>query len=110
MIGINGLYERVDSPDLPVRSVVFAAWNEGRRFRIEAEWRPEHEAGKCYDLTVFYQPWPRDARGRRRKNLPFEFGMDEEIVGTLQTQSYKELLFQVEDWLARCTTWSREGH
>lgn len=110
MIGINGLYEGIDAPDLPVSSVLFAAWNEGRRFRIDVEWRPGMIPAERFLLTVCYQPWPRDERGRRRKNVPFAFDMNEETVGTSKTESYSELLVQVEDWLDRCTGWCREGN
>ncbi|MBU1254917.1 MAG: hypothetical protein KKE69_11090 [Alphaproteobacteria bacterium] len=110
MIGINGLYEGMGAPDLPVASVLFAAWNEGRRFRIDVEWRPELDPAERFVLTVFYQPWPRNERGRRRKDIPFAFDMNEEVVGTLKTDSYSELLLQLEDWLDRCSVWCREGN
>lgn len=110
MIGVNGLYEGIDAPDLPVSSVLFAAWNEGRRFRIDIEWRPDRDYGERFVLTVFYQPWARNERGRRRKDAPFEFDMNEEVVGTLKTASYSEILSNVEDWLDRCSLWCREGN
>lgn len=110
MIGINGLYEGMGAPDLPVASVLFAAWNEGRRFRLDVEWRPELDPAERFVLTVFYQPWPRNERGRRRKDIPFAFDMNEEVVGTLKTGSYSEVLLQLEDWLDRCSVWCREGN
>lgn len=110
MIGINGLYEGMGAPDLPVASVLFAAWNEGRRFRLDVEWRPELDPAERFVLTVFYQPWPRNERGRRRKDIPFAFDMNEEVVGTLRTDSYGELLLQLEGWLDRCSVWCREGN
>jgi hypothetical protein len=110
MIGINSLYVGLDDPDMVLGSSVFLAWNKGRRFKIEIDWLPERDPNGRFVLTVGYQPWPRNERGRRRQDVPFEFGEDEEVVGVVETRSYTELLSELERWMDRCTTWCREGH
>ena len=46
-------------------SSVFNATNEGRRFNIDIEFRPEFDPDGSFHLTVIYQPWPRTERGHR---------------------------------------------
>ncbi|WP_332659894.1 hypothetical protein [Brevundimonas sp.] len=111
MIGINSLYTDLASgEDLFPGAAVFCAWNHGRRFRIDIDWLPEWDPDGRFILTVAYQPWPRTDRGRRRKDAPFEFNADEEMVHRSETRSYRELLSRLDHWMDRCSTWTREGN
>ncbi len=111
MIGINSLNDDMDSEAGGIcGTTLFLAWNNGRRFKIEVGCEPELDPNGSFLLTVLYQPWPRTDRGRRRKDLPFEFDENEETVHTLETRSYHELLSDLERWIARCTVWTREGN
>jgi hypothetical protein len=91
-------------------SSVFNATNEGRRFNIDIEFRPEFDPDGSFHLTVIYQPWPRTERGRRRQDEPFRLGVDAETVHEFETRSYPALIAELEHWIARCTVWQREGH
>ena len=111
MIGMNWLGDHLEAEsELMGGSMLFAAWNEGRRFKIEVDIQPSFEPNGSFVLTVFYQPWPRTDRGRRRKELPFEFGVDKQIVHAFETRSYRDLLSELELWIARCSAWMREGN
>ncbi|KQY84590.1 hypothetical protein [Brevundimonas sp. Root1423] len=90
-------------------SSVFHATNEGRRFNIDVEFRPEFDPEGSFHLTVLYQPWPRTGRGHRRQDVPFAFGIDAETVHTFETRSYAALIAELEHWIARCSIWQREG-
>lgn len=89
---------------------VFRARNEGRRFAIDVEFQPEHDANGSFILEVLYQPWPRTEQGRRRKHAPFAFDEHQEVVHREETRSIDELVTHLETWIARCTIWQREGH
>lgn len=89
---------------------VFHATNEGRRFNIDVERRPESDPEGAVYLTVTYQPWPRTERGRRRQDVPFAFDGDAETVHEFATRSYPDLIAELEHWIARCSVWTREGH
>lgn len=91
-------------------SSVFNATNEGRRFNIDIEFRPEFDPDGSFHLTVIYQPWPRNERGRRRQDVPFRFDGDAETVHGFETRSYQDLVAELEHWIALCTVWTREGH
>ena len=91
-------------------SSVFNATNQGRRFVIDVEFRPEHDPEGHFELKVEYQPWPRDARGRRRNDLPFRFDADAKLMHSFKTRSCLELIEQLETWIARCTIWTVEGN
>ena len=110
-IGWNTLHttSRVDQGDFGGSSV-FLATNEGRRFRIDVMFRPEHDPSGHFVLEIEYQPWPRTERGKRRDDLPFRFDTDSEIVHSFETRSYAELVEELETWIARCSIWEREGH
>jgi hypothetical protein len=110
LMEINSLYESADARPLPVEMVLFSASNAGRRFRIHIDWLPQADLGESFALTVYYQPWPRNDRGRRRNDGPFAFGPNEEVVETWRTSSYSDLLDKLQHWLDRCTVWCREGH
>src|SRR6476661_295990 len=90
-------------------SSVFHATNEGRRFNIDVEFRPEFDPEGAFHLTVIYQPWPRTHRGRRRQDVPFRFDGDALTVHRFETRSYPALIAELEHWIARCTVWEREG-
>lgn len=110
-IGWNNLYttSKVEEGDFGGSSV-FYAFNEGRRFSIDVEFRPEFDPTGRFELTVMYQPWPRTERGRRRTDLPFQFDSNAELVHAHETALYGELVDELENWIARCTTAVREGH
>ena len=91
-------------------SCVFNAVNRGRRFCIDVEFRPEFDPSGQFYLTVTYQPWSRTERGRRKDDEPVQFDGNAEIVHTAETRMYSELVSELETWIARCTTWVREGH
>lgn len=90
-------------------SSLFMATNEGRRFRIDVEWRPEFDPNGSYRMRVEYAPWERTERGRRRTDLALHF-RDAEVVHELETRSREELVRELDEWLWRCATWLREGH
>ncbi|WHU03356.1 hypothetical protein [Sphingomonas sp. NIBR02145] len=110
-IGWNQLHrdKRVEDGDFGGSSVFYAT-NPGRRFVIDVEFRPEHNPDGHFELTVQYQPWPRDARGRRQNDAPFAFDANAKLMHSIETRSYAELIEQLETWLARCTIWSVEGN
>lgn len=110
-IGWNTLYAtaRAENGDFG-GSTLFSATNEGRRFWIDVEFRPEFDPGGAFHLAVMYQPWPRTGRGRRRHGVPFRFDADAEIVHRFETRSYRELVDQLEAWINRCSGWVREPH
>ncbi|MBC7769151.1 MAG: hypothetical protein H7124_10225 [Phycisphaerales bacterium] len=91
-------------------SSLFFAINEGRRFLIDAMFRPEFDPNGSFLLEVRYRPWPRTEKGRRRKDVPFNTGVDDEVVHTFETRSMTELVEQLQHWIARCTVWTIEGH
>jgi hypothetical protein len=91
-------------------SSVFNATNGGRRFNIDIEFRPEFDPNGTFHLTVMYQPRPRSEGGRRQKNVPFALGIDAQVVHQFETRSYPALVAELEHWIARCTTWEREGN
>ncbi|MBX9460154.1 MAG: hypothetical protein KL785_02485 [Brevundimonas sp.] len=63
-VGLNELYVGMDADLGEVGgSSVFNATNEGRRFNIDIEFRPEFDPEGAFHLTVLYQPWPRTERG-----------------------------------------------
>jgi len=110
-IGWNNLSttSRVEDGDFGGSSI-FHATNSGRRFSIDVEFRPEFDPSGQFYITVSYQPWPRTDAGKRLLDAPVEFDARAEIVHTAETRVYSELITQVETWIARCTTWVREGH
>ena len=109
-VSINNLHEDFDVEARQIGGAsLFIAWNEGRRFRIEAVFQPEFDPEGVFVLTVTYQPWQRADGGRRRNDLPIVFGPDEQIVHVLETRSYRELIAELEHWIARCTVWTLEG-
>ena len=110
LVGVNALYVGLDGGLGDLCSVLFYAQNEGRRFGIEVDWRPEFDPDGSFHLRVTYQPWPRDERGRRRKNLPFAFDGDEQVVHGFETRSYPDLLAELERCLDRCSIWTVEGN
>ncbi|MDP3368358.1 MAG: hypothetical protein Q8M32_00745 [Brevundimonas sp.] len=111
MIGINSLNDDMDSDAGGIcGTILFLAWNNGRRFKIEVICEPELDPNGSFLMTVLYQPWPRTDRGRRRQDLPFEFDKNEQTIHTFETRSYRELLPELERWIARCTVWMREGN
>lgn len=91
-------------------SSTFNATNQGRRFNIDVEYRPEFDPEGAFHLTVIYQPWPRSERGRRLTTEPFRFDGNAETVHHSETRSYAELVARLEHWIACCTVWEREGH
>lgn len=100
--------KRVEDGDFGGSSV-FMASNKGCRFLIDVEFRPEHDPEGHFELKVEYQPWPRDARGRR-KDEPFAFDAHAQLMHSFETRSYPELIEQLETWIARCTIWTVEGN
>lgn len=110
-IGWNTLYlSSAAEPGSFGGSSLFRAVNEGRRFGIEVEFRPEFDPEGSFHLTVEYQPWPRTERGRRRQDVPFAFDATAETVHHSETPSYAELIDRLERWIAHCTTWAKEGN
>lgn len=111
LIGWNQLDIGMDADLADVGgSSVFNATNEGRRFNIDIEFRPEFDPEGAFHLTVIYQPWPRTGRGRRREDVPFAFDGDAETVHQFETRSYPDLVAELEHWIARCSLWQREGN
>ena len=110
-VGWNSLHvtRKVEDGDFGGSSV-FQATNRGTRFNIDVEFRPEFDPTGHFHLTVIYQPWPRNERGRRVNDAPLEFGSAAEIVHEFETAVYSELVDHLEIWIGRCTTWVREGH
>lgn len=90
-------------------SSLYNATNEGRRFNIDVDYKPEFDPAGAFHLTVLYQPWPRSPQGRRLKDAPFRLGPDAECVHTCETRTYPDLIASLEHWIARCTVWVREG-
>ena len=110
-VGWNELFVGMDADLGEVGgSSVFNATNEGRRFNIDIEFRPEFDPEGAFHMTVRYQPWPRTERGGRRHDVPFAFGIEARTVHTFDTRSYPELVAELERWIARCTHWTPEGH
>ena len=110
-VGWNELFVGMDADLGEVGgSSVFNATNEGRRFNIDIEFRPEFDPEGAFHMTVRYQPWPRTERGGRRHDVPFAFGIEARTVHTFETRSYPELVAELERWIARCTLWTPEGH
>ena len=108
-------WNTLDEPDAddgyeeaPGGSSIFSAVNEGRRFWIDVEWRPEFDPAGSIQLRVEYAPYERTERGRRR-NTPLHFG-DSEIVHEFETRSHAELVRELDAWLWRCACWAKEGH
>lgn len=91
-------------------SSVFNATNEGRRFNIDVEFRPEFDPEGAFHLIVTYQPWPRTERGRRVKDAPFGFDAEAQVVHRSETRDYEAFIAELEHWIARCTVWVREGN
>jgi hypothetical protein len=92
-------------------SSLFLAVNEGRRFLIEAMFRPEVDPNGAFALEVRYRPWPRTEKGRRRNDIPFEQApVDDRIVHAFETRSMTELLERLQHWIARCSVWTLEGN
>lgn len=89
-------------------SSVFLAMNEGRRFCITVEFRPEFDPNGHFSLLVEYQPWPRTENGRRKVDNPFKFDSSAEIVHSSETKSYSELVEHLEEWIGRCSIWAKE--
>jgi hypothetical protein len=109
MIGLNSLDEDLDADMGRIGgSSLFHASNAGRRFSIDASYRPEFDPEGSFVLTVTYQPWPRTERGRRRKDVPFAFDDAAEVVHDFETRSYRDLLSELDRWIVRCTLWARE--
>ena len=90
-------------------SSLFNTVNAGRRFGIDIAFMPEFDPDGAFHLTVTYQPWPRTDRGRRRKDVPFAFDAEAEVVHAWETRSYPALIEELEHWIARCTIWVRES-
>lgn len=109
MVGWNTLYatSRADQGEFG-GSTLFHAVHEGRRFNIDVEFRPEFDPEGAFHLTVLYQPWPRTERGRRRKEVPFQFDMDAEVVHQSETRDFAALVEALEEWIARCSVWVKE--
>jgi hypothetical protein len=91
-------------------STVFSATNRGMRFNVDVAFRPEFDPNGHFELTVTYQPWPRNERGRRRRDIAFAFDANAKIVHSSQIQSFAALVEQLEIWIARCSVWVKEGH
>jgi len=89
-------------------SSLFSATNEGRRFNIDIEFRPEFDPDGAFHLLVQYQPWQRTEHGRRRTEMPFAFNADAQEVHRSHTRNYAELIERLEYWIARCTVWALE--
>lgn len=91
-------------------SSLFNATNQGRRFNLDVEFRPEFDPEGRFYLVVLYEPWPRTDKGRRRSDLPFGLSADAETVHSSDTDSFPELIDRLEAWIAHCTTWVKEGN
>lgn len=110
LIQWNTLYtdDEIESGEIGGSSV-FRISHDQRRFVIDVAFRPEFDPSGRYVLEVVYQPWPRDARGRRLSG-PISWAGEQEIVHTFETREYAALVCEVEHWIARCSVWEREGH
>lgn len=98
-----------DEDDLDLGSTIFHAVNEERRFSVDVEYRRESSV-TGFVLTIEYEPWGRDARGRRlRTGTPFRFTAAAETIETMNTPDFETMLGMLEYWIARCTLWTREG-
>jgi hypothetical protein len=85
-------------------SSLFAAVNEGLRLSLDLEWRPEGDPDGEYRLTVVYAPWLRTANGRRRKDVPLDFGASR-VVHEFRTRDRAELLRELEAALITRSQW-----
>lgn len=90
-------------------SSLFYATHAGRRFSIDVEFRPEFDPEGKFHLTVAYKPWPRTEKGRRRKDVPLAFDGDTEVVHRFETAEFERLAEALEEWIARCSVWVKEG-
>jgi hypothetical protein len=110
-IGWNTLYasSRAEKGDFGGSSL-FNATHSARRFNIDVAFAPEFDPAGEFRLAVMYQPWPRTPRGRRARDVPFRFDADAETVHSFATQSWPELIAELEEWIARCSVWAREGN
>lgn len=100
---------RVENGDFGGSSI-FAATNDGRRFNIDVTFAPEFDPSGKFQLIVLYQPWPRTARGKRIQGLAFQFDDNAEEVHRFETNSFAELVAELEGWIARCSVYVREGN
>ena len=109
-VGWNTLYTDLDpnTGDLGGSSIFYAS-NEGRRFIIDVMFRPEFDPNGRFIIEVTYVPYLRTEKGRRR-DVPFARHAGDEVVHTFETRSYTELVEHLEQQLARCSIWVREGH
>lgn len=108
-IGINELSSHMESDRCILGSILFSATKPTRRFHIEVTIWPEQDPAAEFWLRVTYAPWPRSDRGRRIKDRPLTF-LDGEIVHEFSTESYSDLIAELQHWIARCTVWTREGN
>jgi hypothetical protein len=88
---------------------LFTATHRERRFNIDITFRPEFDPDGAFHLEVTYQPWARSEQGRRRKDVPFAFDIDAQIVHAFGTRSWPALIAALEHWIARCTVWTIEA-
>lgn len=109
-VGWNTLYVDLDpnAGDLG-GSWIFHAFHEGRRFIIEVMFRPEFDPNGSFVLEVTYVPYLRTENGRRR-DVPFARHAGDQTMHSFQTRSYPELIEHLEQWIARCSIWTVEGH
>jgi len=91
-------------------SILFLATDEGGRFTIEINIKPEFDPAGRFIMEVHYWPWPRTEKGRRRNNVPFASLTENKLVHTFETRSMVELVEQLQHWIARCSVWVIEGH
>jgi hypothetical protein len=109
-VGWNTLYTDLDPEKGDVGGMVlFSASNEGRRFVIDVMFRPEFDPIGRFIIEVTYQPYLRTEKGRRR-DVPFRLDVNAKVVHTFETRSYAELVEHLEQQIARCSVWVREGH
>lgn len=111
LIAINSLDDDRLHPDLTgYEGTIFHALNAGNRFVLDVEARPDDDLKTLYTLTVEYEPWARDERGRRLPEKSFHLSGAAELVDTFNTANAKDLLARLEYWIARCTVWVKEGN
>lgn len=108
-IEMNELSSQMESDRSILGSVLFNATHASTRLNIEVSVWPECDPAAAFYLTVTYAPWPRTGRGRRIKDLPLSF-LDGEVVHEFRTESYTDLVGELQHWIARCTVWCREGN
>lgn len=109
LIGWNGLYAASSAQAEGYDGdPIFNATHQGRRFNIDVARSCQSPGKEGFRLTVTYQPWPRDDRGRRDRTAPFAFGQGAEIVHEFMSQSADALVAELEQWIARCSMWERE--